>query len=121
MEFLHTVRPDLASLPALAADVLRSELPSVGETTDLADANETCLAENKDSPSHVLAAARVERMLGGDKANCEKRLLAIPGMTGTTLKEACAALDTLKSWRSGHLDAFKKEAGRKWPEASIFH
>jgi len=120
MEFLHDVRPVLASLPPKVAEVLKSELSSLGASTDLNKTNEAYLSQHKESPSHVLAAVRVQRMLGGDQVKCEKHLLAIPAMKGTTLEEACEALDTLKSWRSGEAEAFKKTAGKRWPEASRF-
>ena len=120
VQFQHAVAPELGSLPATTAEVLKSEFPALKEGGDLNEFNDEFVAANKASPRHWHAGIRARRMLGGDKAECEERLVKLAGMEGLELEDALEVLGTLREWKSGRADAFKEVARKRWPEASGF-
>ncbi|CAI4211974.1 unnamed protein product [Parascedosporium putredinis] len=121
VEFRHVVKPELATLPAKVAEVIKSSYPAIEEAADLAKVNGEFLAGNKGSPAHILSGVRTQKVLGSaDKAACEKQLLDLVKMDATTPDIAEEALETLKAWKSGEATAFKKAAAAKWPQVSRF-
>lgn len=109
----------LAALPPKAAEVLRADFTAPDDVKALNDGFKARHAAS--SPLHALAAARVDRALGVDLAQCEKALVGVADMPAATLEDATAVLDTLRSWHAKDgVAAFKAAAAKRWPEASAF-
>lgn len=105
-------------LPPKVSEVLKEEFKLVDPSTDLKKYNDEFQAKHKASPSHVLAAIRAKRGLGGDRAQCDKEVTGLLDLPGATFEDAIQALEVLKSWRSSEVEAFKKAAQSKWAEVT---
>jgi N-alpha-acetyltransferase 15/16, NatA auxiliary subunit len=116
----HALNSCFDSLPAKVAEVLKSEFKVVSKSTDLANFNLEFAKKNASSPSHILSAISVRKLLGEDRSKCDKDIVSILNMDNITMEVALKAFEILKSTRSGELEAFKKASKEKWADASIF-
>jgi N-alpha-acetyltransferase 15/16, NatA auxiliary subunit len=108
------------TLPPKVAEVIAAEFTEIPAFADLAKHNEEFRQRHKNSAPHVLATIRVQDSLGVDRARLGKEVVGLLQIEGVGLREASDAQELLKSWKSGELEAFKKAAAQKWPEASLF-
>lgn len=108
------------SLPPKVAEVIDSEFSAVPPSADLNKLNAEFRAAHKGKPAHELAAVRASRSLGADQKQAEKDIISILDIGSLTLEDAEAAADTLKIWRSSELEAAKRVAKSRFPEATVF-
>lgn len=106
-------------VPAKALTLVDSEFQVDGKA-NLLKFNEDFLAKHKDSPGHILSAAKTSKFLGKDQASCEKLVMGLLDMEMADFEVAGQGLETLRSWGSRQVDEYKKTAGEKWPEVTIF-
>ncbi|KAI5462907.1 NMDA receptor-regulated protein 1-domain-containing protein [Mariannaea sp. PMI_226] len=114
-QLLNTANNDI---PPKVLEVLKAEFKTIESTADLNKYNDEYEAANKSSAPHVISAIRTRKLLGQDKAKCETSLIKVLDLAGTEFKDAIDALETLKSWKSSQVEAFKKVALQKWPEVT---
>ncbi|KAL7811610.1 N-terminal acetyltransferase A, auxiliary subunit [Trichoderma gracile] len=107
-----------SDLPPKVVETLKAEFKPVEETADLSKFNEAFLAKHQDSPLHVLSAIKAKLQLGVELAKCEKEVAGLVEHANATFSDAVAALETLKSWRSAEVDAFRQAALAKWPNVT---
>ncbi|KAI0159832.1 tetratricopeptide [Xylariaceae sp. FL1272] len=110
----------LGSLPVKVADVVKSDFTAIEPSTDLKKCNADFLQKHKDSASHVVAAVKVQRILGEDLKKCEQDLAGILKIKTDDWEPAAEALGLLAQWRSEEAETFKKAAHETWPEVSLF-
>jgi N-alpha-acetyltransferase 15/16, NatA auxiliary subunit len=117
VEFMQLLSsPD--GLPPKAVEVLKANFTA--PSTDAKKLNENFLAEHKDSPRHVLSGTRASKLMGEDRAKCEKELVGLLQAKEITFEEAGEVLETLRAWRSTEAEGFKKAAAKKWPDVTAF-
>ncbi|KAH0489610.1 hypothetical protein TgHK011_010030 [Trichoderma gracile] len=107
-----------SDLPPKVVETLKAEFKPVEETADLSKFNEAFQAKHQDSPLHVLSAIKAKLQLGVELAKCEKEVTGLVEHANATFSDAVAALETLKSWRSAEVDAFRQAALAKWPNVT---
>ncbi|KAL7806734.1 N-terminal acetyltransferase A, auxiliary subunit [Trichoderma aethiopicum] len=107
-----------SELPPKVVETLKAEFKPADETADLSKFNEAFQAKHQDSPLHVLSAIKAKLQLGVDLAQCEKEIAGLVEHANATFSDAVAALETLKSWRSAQVDAFRQAALAKWPNVT---
>ncbi len=102
--------------------MIRADFATVSPAAaDLKKLNAEFKAGHKGSVAHTLAALRVDRLLGADKAAYEKEAAAVLNLAQEpSLQDGVAVLETLRDWGSAETEAFKKAAHAKWPEATVF-
>lgn len=99
--------------------MFESDFVAVAPSADLKAANAEFRARHQGSVAHTLAAIHVDRLLGANKSQYEKEVLAILETDDLSLEDAVAALDTLKAWGSIAAKTFRSLASEKWPEATV--
>ncbi|KAK1246056.1 hypothetical protein MKX07_005125 [Trichoderma sp. CBMAI-0711] len=107
-----------SDLPPKVVETLKAEFKPSEETADLSKFNEAFQAKHQDSPLHVLSAIKAKLQLGVDLAKCEKEVAGLVDHANATFSHAVAALETLKSWRSAEVNAFRQAALAKWPNVT---
>lgn len=105
-------------IPPKVLEALKAEFNAIEPSTDLVEYNEKFLAANKDSPRHVISGIKTQKILGQDKAKSEEALLKVLEIPSVEFEDAIEALETLKSWRSSQVNAFKQAAQAKWPQVT---
>jgi tetratricopeptide (TPR) repeat protein len=105
-------------VPPKVAEVLKAEFKTIDASQDLRKYNDDYRKKHQDSPSHVIAAIKAEKVLGEDKSSCEKKLLELVSNQNAEFAHALEILDVLKGWRSSETDAFKKAALSRWPDVT---
>jgi len=121
VRFKQAIDSSLDGLPALTAEVIKSEFTLLPASNSLSHFNSDFLAKHKDSPGHVLSAARIQRLLAPDaRAAQEKDVVAILDLPRISLEDAREGLDLLSSWKSSEASSYHQKAGTKWPEAIVF-
>lgn len=96
-------------------EVIKANFKQVEESQDLKSFNEDYAKKHSDSPAHRLSAIRVKKLLGEDKAAVEKEVLDLLSLPVTDSDDAIKGLETLRNWKSGEVNAYKKAAQEKWP------
>ncbi|OTA04236.1 hypothetical protein A9Z42_0048100 [Trichoderma parareesei] len=107
-----------SDLPPKVFETLKAEFKPSEETADLSKFNEAFQVKHQDSPLHVLSAIKAKLQLGVDLAKCEKEVAGLVDHANATFSHAVAALETLKSWRSAEVNAFRQAALAKWPNVT---
>lgn len=77
--------------------------------------NEAFAKKHDGSFDHRLSAVRVKKLLGDDQAAVEKKVFDLLSFPGADFNDAIKGLDTLRTWRSSEVSAYKKVAQEKWP------
>lgn len=108
-------------LPEQVAEAISTEFDKLlPKSQNLEEWNESYLASNKGSATHVQAALSARQILKPEsKSQCEKELLATLDLPAITIDEATIALDLLNEWGSDKT-AYAGKASKKWPESSVF-
>ena len=109
----------LGSLPPKVQEVLKNEFTAISPSADLRKLNLEFRTQNSLNALHALAALRVDRLLGADKAKCQQAAVDIVKQHETTLEDAQVVLDALKEW-DAEPGPLKSVARERWPEASVF-
>jgi peptide alpha-N-acetyltransferase len=120
VEFQYVIGHSLSSLSTKVAQLIKADFKAIPANTDLKKYNDEFRDKNKSSAKHALSSIRCQKVLGEDRGKCEKDLTGLLQMKEASLEVAFEALETLKSWRSGEVEAFKKAAREKWPEVTRF-
>ncbi|KAI0872202.1 tetratricopeptide [Hypoxylon argillaceum] len=120
VRFHREVISKLASLPAKAAEVIKSEFTALETSADLKKHNAEFLAKHKDSAPHVVSAVKIQKLLGEDQKTCEKGLFGVLSLKSANWEPAAEALGLLLQWRSSEAETFKKAAQETWPEVTLF-
>ncbi|KAL7628416.1 hypothetical protein AAE478_002619 [Parahypoxylon ruwenzoriense] len=120
VRFRQILNSKVDSLPSKVAEVLKSEFTTIDASADLKKFNADFLEKHKDSPSHVISAIKIERLLGEDKKKSEKDIAGVLDMKDAQYEQAEEVLALLRQWRSSEADAFKTAAHEKWPEVTAF-
>lgn len=95
-------------------EVIKANFKRIEESQDLKSFNEDFAKKHSDSPAHRLTAIRVKKLLGEDKA-AEKEVHDLLSLPGADSDDAIKGLETLRNWKSGEVNAYKKAAQEKWP------
>jgi len=120
IELRHALKSDLDTLPPKVREAVRSDFTAVPPSADLKKLNAEFKSKHRGSAKHLLAAVRVDKLLGADQGLCEKETLGVMDIKDLTLEDASVVLETLRAWASPEVEAFKLRARGKWPEALIF-
>ncbi|KAI1007380.1 N-alpha-acetyltransferase 15, NatA auxiliary subunit [Podosphaera aphanis] len=121
IRFKLNVDKNIDSLSPEVADVVKSEFNYLPSSVNLKEYNEKYLSENKDNPRKIISGLKIRKLLDPESASrCEKDMLKILNLTGSTLEEALEGLETLKMWKCAELDSYRSEAAKKWPKSSAF-
>ncbi|KND87518.1 N-alpha-acetyltransferase 16, NatA auxiliary subunit [Tolypocladium ophioglossoides CBS 100239] len=107
-----------SDLAPKVAEVLEAEFKAVSESESLSKYIEEFQKKHSASPRHLLSAIAAKKIVGEDKANCEKDVASLLNIDGVTFGDAVEMLKTLKSWRSTEVQGFRKAAQAKWPEVT---
>lgn len=95
-------------------EVIKANFKRIEESQDLKSFNEDFVKKHSDSPAHRLTAIRVKKLLGEDKA-AEKEVHDLLSLPGADSDDTIKGLETLRNWKSGEVNAYKKAAQEKWP------
>lgn len=104
-----------SDLPPKVSEVLKANFNLIKESENLKSLNDTFVKKHGDSPAHRLSGIKARKLLGEDKAVLEKDIHGLLSLPGATFDDAVKGLETLRSWRSGEVSAYKKAAQEKWP------
>ena len=115
----HSLGPVLETLSSKVQEVLNAEFTAVSPSADLKKSNLDFRAQHSGSAPHTLAALRVDRLLGVDRAKCEQGAVEILKSEDSTIDDASSVLETLKEW-GADLGGFKTLAQKRWPHATSF-
>jgi N-alpha-acetyltransferase 15/16, NatA auxiliary subunit len=120
IELRHALARDHTSLPANVQQVIKSEFTAIAPETDLKKLNANFKAKHSQSSAHLLAALRVDHVLGADAAESEKAATDIIDARAISLEEALEVYGVLQRLRGANVAGFKAKARSKWPEATVF-
>jgi N-alpha-acetyltransferase 15/16, NatA auxiliary subunit len=101
--------------PPKVLEVIKANFKRIEESQDLKSFNEDFAKKHSDSPAHRLSAIRVKKLLGEDKVAVEQEVHDLLSLPGADSDDAIKGLETLRNWRSGEVNAYKKAAQEKWP------
>ncbi|KAI2626238.1 tetratricopeptide [Xylaria nigripes] len=121
VRFHQATSSKLASMHPKIAEVIKAEFKVIDFSTNLRTYNDQFLEKHKNSPSHMVSAIKIRKLLGEDQKTCEEALHDVLSLGGADWEPAAESLGLLHHWRSTGIEAFQKAAHETWPEVTLFH
>ena len=121
IRFKLALDENIKGLSLTSAEVIKTEFTLLPTPVNLAQYNDEYLSKHKDCARRTLSGLKARKMLSPDSApNIEKDAEAILNLPTITFEEAREGLVLLSTWKSSEIETFRKTAGAKWPQATVF-
>lgn len=114
----QTMLDSVSDLEPKVAQVLKKEFRAMNGAKNSREYIEDFQKWHKGSPRHAFAAIAAKRRMGEDKATLDREVVGLLEMKEMAAVDALSILETLQSWRSPEVQAFKKAARVRWPEVT---
>ncbi|TVY25801.1 N-alpha-acetyltransferase, NatA auxiliary subunit [Lachnellula hyalina] len=121
IRFKLALDKDLATLPPKVAEIIKSEFTLLPESVSLTQFNNDYLSKYEDCARRTLSGLSARKLLAHDLApSTDADVVKVLKIDNVAMEEAVEGLELLQSWKSGALEAFRKAAAAKWPNATVF-
>ncbi|TVY86554.1 N-alpha-acetyltransferase, NatA auxiliary subunit [Lachnellula willkommii] len=121
IRFKLALDKDLATLPPKVAEIIKSEFTLLPESVSLTQFNNDYLSKHKDCARRTLSGLSARKLLDHDLApSADADVVEVLKIDDVSMEVAIEGLELLQSWKSGELEAFRKAAAAKWPNATVF-